>query len=138
MEHKIEAKWNGKMGFDIDIQGHKIRVDADESVGGENSGPTPKPLMLASLAGCTGMDVVSILKKMRVEYDDLSIGVKGGLNDEHPKKYNDMVIVYDFYGQNIDREKVEKAIKMSQDKYCGVYAVYKEAVYMDYELNIHE
>ena len=66
MKETISVSWLGNMAFEADIEGHKIMLDASEEVGGENKGPKPKPLMLVALAGCTGMDVVSLLKKMRI------------------------------------------------------------------------
>ena len=125
------------MAFNIDVQGFKIKVDAKEEVGGENSGPTPKPLMLAALAGCTGMDVVSILGKMRVDFDALDIEVEGDVSDEHPKMYKHMHIIYKLKGNNIDKEKVIKAVEMSQDKYCGVSALYKQVIAITYEIQVN-
>ncbi|MCU0372763.1 MAG: OsmC family protein [Ignavibacteria bacterium] len=105
--------------------------------GGNNEGPLPKPLMLAALAGCTGMDVVSILKKMRIEYDTFNLKIDGNLNEEHPKKYNKMHITYRFTGNDVPLDKVDNAVKLSMDKYCGVSAVYKEAVEMSYSIEIN-
>jgi putative redox protein len=136
MKHQIKANWIEKMQFDIQLGEYTISVDANKENGGNNKGPSPKPLMLAALAGCTGMDVVSILEKMRVEYDDLEIVVEGDVNDEHPKKYNKMHIIYKLKGKNLAIDKIEKAVQLSQDKYCGVAALYKEVIDVSYEIQL--
>lgn len=134
--HKIIAKNTEGMSFDIDVAGHKIIVDTSEAFGGKNLGPPPKQLMLAALAGCTGMDVVSLLKKMRVEYDSFNLIIEGEVNSEHPKKYNKIHITYKFVGKDVPRDKVEKAVTLSLEKYCGVSAVYKKALELTYDIEI--
>ena len=86
MSEIIKTNWKGNMAFEWDLNGHKVMIDATEAVGGENRGPQPKPFMLASLGGCTGMDVISILKKMKVSDNltDFSVEVGGELTTEHP------------------------------------------------------
>lgn len=121
------ARWRGDMSFDIDLQGTTITVDADESVGGKNQGPAPKGLMLTALAGCTGMDVVAILNKMQMPFDRFEIEIEGQTTDSHPKVYGNVEVVYRFWGDALDREKIEKACKLSQTKYCGVAATLQEA-----------
>lgn len=136
MYTKITSKWMGGMAFGTDIDGHKIIVDASDDNGGQDLGVRPKPLMLVALAGCTGMDVVSLLKKMRVDFDEFSVDVEGITSDEHPKKYIEMTVIYRVKGKNVDFEKVEKAVKLSEEKYCGVNAVYKEVIKMNYKIVI--
>ncbi len=138
MAHKIKAKFTKGMSFDIDILGHKLTVDAHKEVGGNDLGPPPKPLMLASLAGCTGMDVVSLLNKMRVQFDSFDIEIEGELSNEHPKKYEKIRVTYILKGKDIPADKVEKAVQMSQDKYCGVAAVYKQVIDLSYSIKINE
>lgn len=133
----INALYTKGMSFDIDINGYKITVDAGKEVGGQGLGPTPKPLMLASLAGCTGMDVVSLLKKMRADFDTFSLKIEGELNEEHPKKYNKIIIYYQFTGNNIPLDKVEKAVTLSLEKYCGVAAIYKQVIDVSYVIEIN-
>lgn len=136
MKSDVNIKWMGNMAFEGEIGGHKIILDADESVGGENKGPRPKPLMLMALAGCTGMDVVSILKKMRVELDDFQVSVEGELTEEHPRYYKEMKVVYQFKGKNLSLEKLEKAVNLSEERYCGVSALYKKAIPITNEIRI--
>jgi putative redox protein len=111
-------------------------LDAAEAVGGGNKGPRPKPLMLAALAGCTGMDVVSILKKMRVELDDLDVTVEGDLTEEHPKQFYKMNVIYEFKGKGLPLEKLKKAVSLSEERYCGVSAFYKKAIEVTSEIKI--
>lgn len=135
MKHELEIQRVSGMSFETELNGHKIVIDADESVGGEDKGPRPKPMLLYSLAGCTGMDVVSLLKKMRVDYDSFKIRVTGELTEEHPKHYHKIHLIYQFKGDNIDRKKVEKAVSKSQDKYCGVSYMLSKAADLSYEID---
>ncbi len=138
MKTSIDLKWKEKMAFESEVNGYKIRVDAGEESGGDNSGVRPKPLMLVALAGCTGMDVVSILKKMRVEYDDLTISVEANLREEHPKYYDEMKVIYHFVGKNLPMDKIERAVQLSEEQYCGVSALYKMAIPVTTEIKVTE
>lgn len=100
--------------------------DAGEKVGGRNPGPRPKPLLMVALAGCTGMDVISILTKMRVELENFDIKVEGVQTEDQPVHYTSMHITYEFWGKDLSNEKLEKAIDLSLEKYCGVAAAYKK------------
>ena len=122
MKKSIDVNWLDKMSFEAEVEGHKIVIDAAESVGGVNKGPTPKPLLMVSLGGCTGMDVVSILKKMRVSFDSFKVRVQGDLSEEHPKKYTKIHVIYEFTGKNLPEDKIKKAISLSEERYCGVSA----------------
>lgn len=124
------------MAFEAEVNGHKFILDADESVGGHDSGPRPKPLMMVALAGCTGMDVVSILKKMRVEYEGLDVKIEGELGEEHPKRYTSMKVIYEFRGKDLPLDKLQKAVDLSRERYCGVSASYKDIMKLDYEIRL--
>jgi putative redox protein len=137
MTHKIDLNWKEEMSFAAEVNDHRIILDADEMVGGQNLGPRPKPLMLVALAGCTAMDVISILKKMKVEPEDFNVTVEGELTDEHPKIYHRIHVIYHFRGADLDPEKIEKAIHLSQDKYCGVSAMYREFATLTHEVRIN-
>ena len=134
MGQTIEAKWAKGMAFEANVNDHQIVLDAHSKFGGENKGPRPKPLLLVSLAGCTGMDVVSLLAKMRVEIEDFKIMVTGELTDEHPKYFHKIHLTYQFKGKNINTNKVEKAVNLSQDKYCGVSYMLKKAADITFEI----
>ncbi len=137
MKKSINAEWTGNMSFDVKMGNHTITLDADEQVGGEDKGVRPKALMMVALAGCTGMDVVSILKKMRVELDDFNVRVEGDLTEEHPKQYKSMKLIYEFTGDNLPMEKLEKAVSLSEKKYCGVRASYDKAFDVSSEIVVH-
>ena len=127
MTHNTNTKWLGNMAFESDVEGYKIVIDANEEFGGQGLGPTPKPLLLMALAGCTGMDVTSLLKKMRVEIDDFDINVSGEMTEEHPKHYSAIHVEYLFKGKNLDSEKLKKAVNLSQERYCGVHYMLKQS-----------
>ncbi len=137
-KHTIKTSWKGDLAFEADVNGHKVRMDAPEAGGGHDSGPGPKKLQLVALSGCTGMDVVSILKKMRVEFSNLDIEVQGDVTEENPKHYYKMHVIYTVYGKNIPLEKVEKAAKMSEENYCGVGALYRKAIEVTSEIVLVE
>jgi putative redox protein len=130
----VTLDWKSGMAFDVDIEGHIVRMDRDEAGGGENTGPTPKPLMLAALAGCTAIDVVSLLQKMRVPFDDLKIDVSATVTEEHPKIYDTVHLVYMIYGKDVDHDKMQKAVELSQEKYCGVSAMFRHFAKVTYEI----
>lgn len=136
MGHSITATNTGGMSFEVEQDGHTFVVDADESVGGRNLGPRPKALILSGLAGCTGMDVVSILRKMKVAYQSLRIEVDSNLTDDHPRVYDRIHLKYIFTGDHLNRDKIEKAVQLSQDKYCGVSAMLRETAELTYEIII--
>jgi putative redox protein len=138
MNTSIDLNWKGNMSFETNLNGHKLVLDASPEVGGENKGFRPKPLMMVSLAGCTGMDIASILRKMKVKFDDLSIRVEADLTEEHPKQYTAMHLKYTFKGKKLPLNKLERAIELSQNKYCGVSATLKNSVEITYEIIIIE
>ncbi len=134
MKHKINNTWKENMAFEADVNGFKITLDADEAVGGENRGPRPKALTLVSLAGCTSMDVISILKKMRVEPEYFNVEVEGELTDEHPKYYHSIHVKYIFRGKDLPMAKLEKAVSLSEDRYCGVSALLSKGAKLTSEI----
>lgn len=137
MGNGVSVSWRDGMTFDAEINGHKLVIDADEAVGGRDLGPRPKPFMMLALAGCTGMDVVSILKKMRVELKDFKVSVDGELTTEHPKHYISMTVTYEFWGNDLPMDKLEKAINLSEERYCGVSATYKQTMNIRSEIVVH-
>jgi len=135
-KHVITTQWKGGLAFEATINGHTVKMDAPTESGGENSGPSPKKLMLAALSGCTGIDVVSILQKMQVSIEKLEIEVQGDVTSEHPKHYHKMHVVYHFYGKSLPLAKLEKAVKMSEDTYCGVRASYAKGMDISSEIRV--
>ncbi len=135
-KEKINLEWKDGMSFEADVAGYKIAIDSDPEFGGQNKGPKPKALMMVALAGCTGMDLVSLMNKMRVNYDSLNIIIEGDLTEEHPKHYTKMKVIYEISGKDVDLKKVEKAVIMSKEKYCGVSYSYRQAMEIDYEIRL--
>lgn len=135
MTKEISMNWLDGMAFQTELDGHALIVDADESVGGSNRGPRPKNLLLVSLAGCTAMDVISILRKMREPVTWFNLKVRGELTDEHPKKFTSFKVIYQFKkSDGLNDENVHKAITLSQDKYCGVSATLKDGHEVSWEV----
>ena len=131
----VDTRWLEGMAFENSIDGHKFIVDAAEKFGGKNMGPKPKPLLLNSLAGCTGMDVVSILGKMKQKLSWFNVRVEGDLGDEHPKTYQAIRLTFQFKkSDDLDDAKVRKAVSLSQDQYCGVSAMLKKACDLSWEI----
>ena len=94
--------------------------------------------MLTALAGCTGIDVIMILKKMKVFPESFNVIVEGDLTDEHPKYYHKIKVIYKFKGKDLPKDKLEKAVKLSEDRYCGVSALYKRAIDLETEIVVEE
>lgn len=138
MATAVGAEWREGMTFDVDVQGHCITVDADETVGGENRGPRPKALLLAGLAGCTGMDVVAMLRKMGMNWERFSVETVAESAHGHPRVYTSVHLRYVFSGQDLDREKIEKAVSASQEKYCAVTAMLKQSAEVSYEIETRD
>ncbi|MGJ8745599.1 OsmC family protein [Polaribacter sp.] len=136
----VTTVWTEKGQFETNNpSGHKLTMFsvADE----ENKNTTgfgPKALMLSSLAGCSGLDVISLLKKMRAEVDDFKIEVTAELTDEHPKFYNKVQVDYHFTGTNLKEDKIKKAVNLSVEKYCGVMEMFRQFADLTTAIIFHE
>ena len=137
-KEEIQVSWLDKMAFSTEVNGHEMIIDAIPEVGGENRGPRPKPFMLVALGGCTAMDVISILKKMRVEVQGFNVKVEGDLTEEHPKQFHKIHVIYEFKGKDLPMDKLQKAIDLSEERYCGVSVVYKKAMELTSEIRVVE
>jgi putative redox protein len=107
------------MAFDTEVDGHTFTIDAAATHGGSGSGPMPKTLMLSALAGCAGMDIIAILRKMRNEPEILAVKASGDLTDTHPKVFEDLHVTVRVTGTT-EPKKLWKAVALSRDRYCGV------------------
>ena len=124
MINKVHTTWKGGMLFESTNPGGNLLInDGEES---NQVAYTPKALMLASLAGCSGLDVASLLKKMRAEVDEFTIDIEANLTDEHPKHYDKVKVIYNFYGTDFKKDKIEKAVDLSVDRYCGVMEMFRK------------
>jgi len=102
--------------------GHTLIMDADDDLGGKNTGFRPMELLLVGFGGCSGMDVISILRKKRQQITSLEINIKGEKTDDFPKIYKEVHIEYVLKGNGVEKEAVERAISLSLGKYCSVGA----------------
>lgn len=133
------VKWNEKMNFTGKADsGHEVVMDAHSNVGGEELGPRPTELVLLGLGGCTGMDVVSILEKMKQEVTSFEIKLHADKAEEHPKIFTHIVMEYIVTGRNIDRGAVEKAVMLSREKYCSVQAMLRKAAEIEIKITVLE
>lgn len=126
---KTITAWKSGHAFDSFLNNGKIEIEA-------GTGFNPKALLLSGLAGCTGVDVVDILEKMRVPFARLIIEAEAGQVEEHPKVFTDIHLHYILQTGEENRDKVKKAIELSLDKYCGVAAMLKKNSKIDYTLTL--
>lgn len=134
MTQSVEAVFKKGRHFSVLVNGHTIEIDAPKDKGGEDIGPGPKIFMLLSLAGCTGFDIVSMLQKMRAEFSAFSVKVDGGLTDTEPAVYDRVTIHYSIKLSEENRPKMEKAVHLSKEKYCGVSKMFDAFAKVDFDI----
>jgi putative redox protein len=138
MSHKVTTHWKGGLTFESDNpSGKTVIMDTDIEGQDERFGLSPKAMMLSSLAGCSALDVISTLDKMKEEIDDFKIDVSGELTDEHPKYYHTVVVDYHFYGSDLNKKKCERAVNLSVDKYCGVMEMFRRFAKIETNIIYH-
>lgn len=130
--HTAQIRHLQAHSFQASLDGFDLVMDAPET--GPSAGHSPKKLMLAALAGCTGVDVVSILDKMKVPYQHLHIRVSATLTEEHPKIYDTVDIRFELEAEEIHRDKILRAVELSRDKYCGVSAMFNRFATLHWEV----
>ena len=113
------------------------QIDASVTSGGTGLGAGPMELVLMAIAGCSGMDVVSILDKMRVTFNRFEIVVQGERATDHPRVFTDVEVVYKFWGENLSEEKLKRAISLSMEKYCSVANMIDKVANLTYRLEIN-
>jgi putative redox protein len=118
--------------------GHTLIMDADEESGGQNAGFRPMELLLVGFGGCTGMDIISILRKKKQQVSGLEINVKGEKSDTAPKIYKTVHVEYMVKGRDVEKAAVERAIKLSLEKYCSVGATLAKAGTITHSYRIME
>ncbi len=133
----VTINWLEDMAFNTETDNFDIVIDAHAEFGGKNKGPKPKTLLLTALGGCTAMDVVSMLNKMRVKFDSLIIKVNGELTEDIPKYYHKIHVVYEVKGENIPEDKMKKAVELSEERYCGVNFMLKKEAKITSEIIIN-
>ncbi len=134
MKHELETQWMGKMQFNALVNGHTIIMDAPERVGGEDHGPIPKPFVLTALSGCTGMDVIALLRKQGKGLKGLNLKVSGEISKQPPIEYVSANIVYEMTGSAADQEAAFDAVMTSQEKICGVSHMLKKIIPVTWQI----
>lgn len=138
MKHEVNTQWMGKMQFNALVNDHVIVMDAPERVGGEDLGSIPKPLVLTALSGCTGMDVVALLRKEGKELRNFNVIVSGELTRRAPMQYNRIHVIYQAEGEQALEADVLRIINRSQEEICGVSAMLKKAMPITWEVQFNK
>ena len=138
MQSTAKVKWHSGVRFDgIGKYGAPISMTDGSPTEGDALGHSPVELVLFGLMGCTGIDVVMILNKMRQEFDSIEIEAVGERADEHPRFFRRITVHYKCTGANLDPEKVKRAIELSQEKYCTVSQSLMREVELDKQIEIN-
>lgn len=137
MATNISMSWVKDMLFDAEVSGHHILMDLDTQAGGEDKGVRPKPLLLTALSGCTGMDVVSILKKMKVTDYKFKVDIQAESTTEHPITYHTINVDFLFEGNDLPKDKLLRAVELSNTKYCGAMAMLRKAAQINVKVYIN-
>lgn len=133
------ARWVGGLKFEATFStGHTVAMDTSPEQGGENEGPRPIEMLLAGLAGCTGMDVLAILRKKRQDIKAFRVLVRGDRREEHPKIFTKLHVIYEVTGKGVDIEGVRQAVLLSEEKYCSVAAMLRSAAPITSEVRVLE
>ena len=137
MKHEANVRWAGRMTF-VGKAGtnHLVPMDTTPEFGGDSSATKPLELLLVALGGCTGMDVVSLLAKMRQRVTALELNITAKRSEEQPKVYTKIDLEYVVTGRSLEEDKVRRAVELSQEKYCSVSAMLKKACPIKYTVRI--
>ncbi len=136
MIRKVKVEWQGGMSFESDDpSGNTTLMDTHVEGSDKLFGVSPKTMMLSALAGCSGIDVVSILNKMKITDYEFNMDVEGELTQEHPKYFNKVIIRYYFKGNNLNQSKFKKAVDLSVEKYCGVMEMFRRFAELSIEIH---
>lgn len=134
-----KAVWKGGMAFTGTSDGrYLIPLDAKKEVGGRDLGFRPLQLFAIGLVGCTGMDVISILQKKRQEVTDFEVTAEITRAEDHPKVFTKILIEYKVTGKNLDQEAVERAVELSENRYCGAQAMLRETAEITHRIIVQE
>lgn len=136
-ENHITTSWKGDMLFETNsLTGQTFFIN-DSTPDVVHKPVTPKALMLSSLAGCSGLDVVSLANKMKLDLDAFRIETKATLTEEHPRIYDKVTVEYHFEGSNLNEEKLKRCVELSVEKYCGVMEMFRQFAAVDVKTVFH-
>lgn len=136
---KIKINWVGDTSFEADTgSGHKVVMDGPPDSGGQNKGPRPMEMLLVGLGGCTAFDVVLILKRSRQDVRDCVVEISAERADTDPKVFTKIHIKFLVTGKNLDPTRVERAVKLSEDKYCSASVMLGKTAEITHEIEIVE
>ncbi len=134
---KTTTSWVSALAFDATADsGHKVRIDTSIEGGGLGSGMNPKKMLLGALSACSGMDVVEILTKMKVNFTRLDIEAEAGQTETHPKVYTHINMVYKLDATEESLDKIKRAVSLSHEKYCGISAMLSKHCAIDYSIEL--
>ena len=135
----ITTRWKGGMAFESNNpSGRTFEIDASPDEGGQGGGVRPKALMLSSLAGCSGLDVAFIIRKMKLEVSDFHIDINARLSDAQPQTYEQVEMQFHFYGDQLNESKLKRAVDLSVDKYCGVMKMFRSFAEVEVSTYFHQ
>jgi putative redox protein len=135
----VKVSWKGRMSFDGTVMsGFTLPLGTDLALGGDQDGFRPMELIAIGLAGCTAMDVISILQKKRQDVTGFEVSVHAQRAEEHPKVFTHMRVEYHVEGRSIEPAAVERAIELSSTKYCPAQAMLAKAVEIEHSFAIKE
>jgi putative redox protein len=133
------ASWKRGLVFEGTFtSGHDIVMDSAAEHGGENAGPRPVELLLMGLAGCTGMDVIAMLQKKRLDVTGFRVLVSGERRADHPRVFEKIQVVYEVKGRGINIDGVRQAVHLSEEKYCSVSSMLRKAADISTEIRVIE
>jgi putative redox protein len=136
-EMTVRATLESGMCFDVETgSGHHVILDVAEHDGGQDSGPRPMEMLLVALASCAGMDIISILRKKRQQISAYELRIHGLRAEEHPKVFLDITVEHNFTGHNIQPEAVERAIQLTEERYCGASAMLEKTATIKHTFSI--
>ena len=139
MAVQVTTTWLGEMRFEsTNPSGHNLYIDAGEENGGKSEGYRPKALMLSGLAGCSGLDVAALIKKMKLNVDGFKIETEANLTGEHPKIYDKVALHFHFYGNELNEKKLQRAVDLSIEKYCVVMEMFLQFSELKIETHFHK
>lgn len=134
---RAQLNWKGQMTFEAHNRNHQLLLDAPAEHGGLDQGPSPKEYLLNAMGGCTAMDIVSLLQKMRQPIQDFKISIEAIKNTEHPIHFKSALIIFELTGE-LQKEKVIKAVDLSLSRYCGVNFMVSKTCEIKYQIQLNQ